>query len=82
MSFNNVPGDCQPKTGSLLPFGLLIPALIEVFENILELPGWDSGALIGYPDFHRSGFPVRASNSEDLHPNLAAWRRKLQSIAQ
>ena len=82
MRFNYVPGDRQAQTGPLLSFSLLIPALIEVFENILDLPGRNARAIIRDPDFDRSGIPAMAFHGQCLHPNLATSRRKPQSIAQ
>ena len=49
MRFNDMPGDCQAQTGPLLSFGLLILALIEVFENILDLYRRNTGAIIRDP---------------------------------
>ena len=74
--------DRQAKTGSLLSLCLLIPALIKMFENILDLSSRNTGAVVRDPDLNRGGIPLTAFRRKGLHPNLATSRRKPQSIAQ
>ena len=49
MRINNMSCDRQSQTGTLLPLSLLIAALIEVFENILDLSSRNTRAIIGDP---------------------------------
>src|SRR5208337_4250938 len=82
MRFNDMSGNCQAQTGSMLSFGLLVLALVEVLENILDLYCRNTGAIVRDSYFNCVGLPLIVLHSKGFHPNLASHRRKPQSIAQ
>src|SRR5208283_6186152 len=82
MRFNDMPGNRQAQTGSMLSFSLLILALIEVLENVLDLYCRNTRAVVRDSYFNCVGLPFIVLHSKGLHSNLASYRRKPQSIAQ
>ena len=68
MRFNDMSGNCQAQTGSMLSFSLLILALIEVFENILDLYCRNTGAIVRDSYFNCVGLPVDRSAQQGPPP--------------